>query len=320
MNFFFHLIIFLAFLSIKESARKRHFYEDDLIKCFYETCEGRVDGKYISFYKTGQKKSEGYFENNYRIGKWTVWDSTGRIRMQREYINPFTFKRIIPEIPKEATIDLLNSTRYNIQRNEDGYIEFFRLKERMVLSVKSVYRIATPINNPILFENNKLFNIINRNVILKNITTYDSKDESFRSEIVLHNDSSKFKIVGFKIFEDIIFDNERLVSECRINYLIPIAVNTLTQDTIELYLVRYPQLRKYLVQERINRRDIPEKIKNFDDLFFYRYYSGTIYKESNINDSPIVAYKIGKEIEKEAERIELSLIENEHDIWIKFTK
>ena len=87
-----------------------------------------------------------------------------------------------------------------------------------------------------------------------------------------------------------------------------------------MYWVYFPQIRKYLAQEKIQQTGIPAKIKTFDDLFFYRYFYGQIYKESNVYDRPISVYKTGTEIEKEAERIEISLIESEHDIWISFTE
>ena len=87
-----------------------------------------------------------------------------------------------------------------------------------------------------------------------------------------------------------------------------------------MYWVYFPQIRKYLAQEKIRQTGLPTKIKTLDDLFFYRCFYGQIYKESNVYDKPITAYSIGKEIDKEAERIEISLIESEHDIWLRFTK
>jgi hypothetical protein len=320
MKKIFFIILSLALLSFNESQSQKHLYEDDFIKCSYETSQGRISGQYISYYKTGQKKSEGKFENNYRIGKWTVWDSTGRIRMQREYSDPFTFKRLIPEIPKEKTIELLNTTRYSIKNNQDGFIEYFYLKERMVEWSKKIWRTVSPKENPVLFDNNKLFDILNKNILSKNITAYSTKDDKFTKEFSFNTDISSIKLICFKIKEDCFFDNERLVSESRIIGLCPIAVNTVTRDTVDLYWVYFPQIRKYLAQEKIQQTGLPTKIRTFDDLFFYRYFCGQIYKESNVYDRPIATYTTGKEIDKEAERIELSLIESEHDIWIRFTK
>ena len=75
---------------------------------------------------------------------------------------------------------------------------------------------------------------------------------------------------------------------------------------------------KFLSKEKINNPNLPSKIKTFDDLFFFRYFYGQIYMETNVYERSIGSYAEDKEIE--AERIELSLIESEHDIWIGFTE
>lgn len=314
------IVISVVFLSFDASKKVKHLYEDDYIKCSYETFQGRIDGEYISYYKTGQKKSEGKFENNYRIGKWTVWDSTGKIRMKRDYFDPFTFKRIIPVIPEEKTIDLLNTTRYSIQYNQDGYIDYFYLKERMVHWEMRVWRMISPKENTIVFETHKLFDILNKNILSKNIRAFNTKDDGFSKEISLNLDTSSIELIGFKIKEDCFFDIERLVTEYRIIGISPVVIDKTTKDTVDLYSVYFPQIRKYLAKEKIHQIGLPTKIKTLDDLFFYRYFYGQIYKESNVYDRAIATYKTGKEIDKEAERIEISLIESEHDIWIRFTK
>ena len=315
------LILPFVFLSFIGADKMRRSFEMENIKCSYETTEGRIDGNYVSYYNNGKKKSEGKFDNNYRIGKWTVWDSTGRIRMQREYSDAFTFKRLLPEVPKDKVIKLLNVPQYSLQYNKDGFIEDFKLRERAVLWAKLIWRFVTPKQNPILFEKDKLFYILNKNISNKNITPYQVTDDEFGNELLVTSiDTASIKIIGYKIIEDWFFDNERLVSESRIVGICPVVVNKQKQDTVDLYWVHFPQIRKYLAQEKIHRTGLPAKIKTFDDLFFYRCFYGQIYKVANDYDRPISSYKTGKEIEKEAERIEISLIENEHDIWISLTE
>jgi len=313
-------ILLFAFFSFNKYDREIQQYEDDKIKCLYETNQGRVDGKYVSYYKNGLKKSEGEFENNYRIGKWTVWDSTGRVRMQRVYSDPFTFNRLVPEIPNDKTIELLNAPIYLIQKNHDGYINYFPLKERMVVWSERIWRIILPTENPILFDNNLLFGILNKNLIQKNISAYEMTGDDFSNKVNVDIDTSSIKLIGFKIKEDFFFDNERLVSESRIIGICPVVENKLTQDTMDLYWVYFPHIRKYLAQEKIEIIGLPENVKTLDDLFFYRYFSGQIYKKSNDFEKPIKCYMFGKEIDLNSEKTEISLIEMEHDLWIHFTK
>ena len=316
------LVLSAVFVSqIGFAQIQKHEYTDSLFKCKYQTNQGRIDGPYISYYKNGIKKAEGTFEKNYRKGQWTAWDATGKIRMQRNYEDPFTFKKLIPEPSKEKPAVLLDIPRYTLKYNKDGYIDFFHLEERMVFMSKRIWRFIPSDNNPLLFENNKILKILQQNAHLKNITTYNFSDDEFRKPIPAVAIAASTKIIGLKIKEDWFFDTERLVSESRIIGLCPVVENTVTHDTTALYWVYFPEIRKYLAQEKIKDNNLPAYIKTIDDLFFYRYFSSTIYKEANVYDRKISDYsKTKKEIEKEAERIEMNLIEMEHDIWIGFTK
>ena len=185
-----------------------------------------------------------------------------------------------------------------------------------------VWRIVLPKDNPLLFNDNNLFKVINNNILDKKIRAYDAKDDEFQQELQLplNIETSSFKIIGLKIREDWFFDNERLVSEARVIGLCPVAINKLQGDTVDLYWVYLPDIRKYLAQAEIYQKGLSPKIRTIDDLFFYRYFWGQIYKESNVHDGSISTYNAGREIDKEAERIEMNIIEREHDIWIGFTK
>jgi len=52
----------------------------------------------------------------------------------------------------------------------------------------------------------------------------------------------------------------------------------------------------------------------------FLHFTSIISKESNFYDREISDYAKGQEIEKESERIEISIIELEHDIWLSFTR
>ncbi|MBL4862477.1 MAG: hypothetical protein JKY09_05605 [Crocinitomicaceae bacterium] len=64
-----------------------------------------------------------------------------------------------------------------------------------------------------------------------------------------------------------------------------------------------------------------DKVKSLDDLFFFRCFSGQIYKAGNVYDRKISDYMTGdKELDKESLRIDIDLIEDEHDLWIQFSR
>ncbi|MBL7890731.1 MAG: hypothetical protein JNL24_14355 [Bacteroidia bacterium] len=311
------IIASLLLFSFIQNGKEKHVFKNSYTHCKYETTAGRLNGTYVSYYPNGKKKAGGFFENNYRIGKWTVWDSTGRMRMQRVYTDPFHFTRIVPAVPKDAPVQLLNTSPYEICYNEKGYIHYFPLQERAVMWSKRIWREIRPSENPVLFNNNKLFQLINKGLNEQLFKAYNSKDDEFREELKQIQNTNNLKVIAFKLKEDTFFDKDRLVSESRIIGICPVAINNNTNDTSDLYWIYFPELRTILAQEQVQ---ITKQIKSMDDLFFYRYFYGQIYKESNVYDRPISAYAKGMEAVKESERIEMSLIESEHDIWISLAE
>lgn len=316
MNLLTVTILSVVFSFSQDGKRVQHSYKDDTISCRYETLDGRIDGHYISYYANGQKKSEGYFESNYRSGTWTVWDSTGTIRMQRTYSDPFSFTRSIPAMPDDAPVRLLYTTHSSIQYNEKGFIRPFHLDESMVIWVQRIWRTVTPEHNRLLFDQDILFRVIDSNIRTKNITPYSAGNDEFRIIEETIPDADHYRVTGYRIKEDSFFDRERMVSETRIIGICPVALDLRSNDTTSLYWIYFPQLRKYMAQKTIAGQDLPGKIRTLDDLFFYRYFSSEIYRTDNQADLQISDYKQGKDIREEAERMEINLIENEHDLWI----
>jgi len=308
-----YLLSFLSLLAVSFTAgniKQKHVYENRSVKCIYETENGIINGKYISYYKNGKKKAEGEFENNLRKGLWSVWDSTGRLRMQRDYTNPFVFKRLIPEYPADKPIQLLNVPSYELKYNKDGYIDYFKLEERMVVWTKKLWRFITVTNNDQVFKENRLFKLLQDNLKTRQITSYT--DDEFTAEVPFNEfDSSKESIIGYRISEITFFDNERLISETRIIGLSPVYVST-TGDTTELYWIYFPSIRKLLAQEKLESENNPAYIKTMDDLFFYRMFSSNICKEINADERKLT--------ENESEKVQMFIIEVEHDLWISLTK
>ena len=137
-------ILQIAFLAFKKKGKEKHIYQDNLLKCIYETQNERLNGSYVSYYNNGAKKTEGTFENNYHIGLWSLWDTTGKLLMQRDYSDPFTFKRVYPKVPDDEPIKLLNTPKYLIKYNADGYIENFDIKNESIDWQEKAMRYITP--------------------------------------------------------------------------------------------------------------------------------------------------------------------------------
>jgi hypothetical protein len=103
--------------------------------------------------------------------------------------------------------------------------------------------------------------------------------------------------------------------ESRIIALSPVAVNS-KGDTLDLYWLYYPEIRKHLATQKPPAGAFPSKVRTMDDVFFFRCFASTVYKESNRGDLKITDYtETRKKALEEAIRIELEMIETEEDIW-----
>ena len=126
-------------------------------------------------------------------------------------------------------------------------------------------------------------------------------------------------IVQYHIKEDWFFDKERSVMDLRIIAIAPV-VYSKDEDgqivgTKELFWLYFPHCRfifnNYLVFNEKN----DSQWMNYDDLFWKRRFSSTIYKESNVYDRSVEKYKMGIDALFEADKIKEEIRQIEHDIW-----
>lgn len=282
------------------SQSKKHVYANKDLKAEYHTKNGMMDGKYVSHYANGKKKSEGYFKDNLREGKWNIWDSTGKIHY--EY-----------KVPADS-----------FKRNTNGYIDFMPLREMDVLLEKRTWRDIFPTNNPLLFSHTGLFDTLYKYIQSGDISVF--KEDEYINELNKEGiqkklSPGKYDIASFKIKEDWFFDKKTGAARSQVIGLYPILKprDSESEENIALGWLYYPQLRKYLAKEKSTKKGT--SITSLDDIFYFNHFHSQIYKENNVYDRSIATYEKTEEgIAREAERIELSMIEMEHDFWIKLKK
>lgn len=318
----FKVIVFIALsfsiMAVNAQTKSVSIIQgSEILKCSYSMNKGRIDGNFVSYYENGKKRAEGKFENNYRIGKWSVWDTAGKLRMVRVYENPFVYKIITPQ-------GMADTSSYKLERDENGLLKYFRLREKAIFWSQRIWRNIEKENNDALFDKDRLFKVIYENLLNGDVKGYGTSDDEFKTQLSITDiqkiDTGKISIKKYKMKEDAFFDTDRNIFECGIIGICPVAINKETGKEEDLFWIYYPQLRKPLAKETLNK-PAPSKIKTLDDVFFLRDFASTIYKESNVWNKAIAdSWQYKEDQVKEAERIELSLIENEHDIWIGLTK
>ncbi|MES2691511.1 MAG: hypothetical protein V4658_13970 [Bacteroidota bacterium] len=237
MKYLLALCSILLLLSFTDKGR--HWYNSTLYRCNYKTEQGRFDGEYTSYYPNGRKKAQGFFNNNYRTGKWSVWNNRGELLLERYYNNPFQFTGVYPEITKK------HASSYVPLRDNNGCYRHLFFTEASVIAANRNWRFIEPTFNPLLFENNRLYRITQSAVINKQVLAFAS--DSCASLCSFSGmDTSKLRIVGFRSMEDWIIDSSRLVLEYYTIAICPVAVHPATGDTLNLYWIKLDDLRPYL--------------------------------------------------------------------------
>ena len=321
-------LVFAALFAVAfSSAQERTVWlEYEKVRCIYNLKNGRLTGNYNSFYLNGKKRAEGKLENGYRTGKWIVWDSAGRKRMERIYKNPFEYSRVFPAIPDKGPIPLLAENKYKLAYDSNGIVNYALMRAEDAIWRHKFWRYLEPADNDILFKNNKILKIIFELIRSGNTTVFDIVNDRFtmplKNDIALNLiDPDKVELVGLSLKEESIFDMGRLVSEYRILGFCPVV--KIGDKVKELFWVYYPDVRKYLGKQRVIDQD-NIKIKTFDDLFIFRHFSSSIIKTTYNNPydryySDYPGLKTS-DLKKMAEMGELQIIEEENNIWLGLTK
>lgn len=126
-------------------------------------------------------------------------------------------------------------------------------------------------------------------------------------------------IVQYRLKEDWFFDKERSVMDCRILGLAPVVYNQDDKGNIsglkELFWLYFPHCRFVFNNYFVYNTKNDAQWMSFDDLFWKRQFSSTIYKQNNVFDRKIESYRTGLDALHESEKITEDIRTIEHDVW-----
>jgi hypothetical protein len=301
-------ILIIPFVLIFSFAKKdSHWYQSSDYSCKYQTLDGRFHGKYTSYYSNGKKKAEGVFQNNYRCGIWTIWDENGSKLIQRDYSGPFSFKQIFPASKQN------NNFSFELIRDSFGCYKHHPIKdEKLVLTAYRLHRKVETKLNPILFGPGGLFPTLN-NLVQKDIIPVYTDHDLVQKKVKSQYDESQFELVGFKTMEDNYTDKERLASEFYTIAVCPVVRNRTNGDILDLYWVNMEDLRKHLAKVKTASVSNMPRIENLDDIFHFHCFYGEVIKSySFLSDKSLAS----NDPFNKSLRVDLDLINNEHDVWI----
>ena len=286
----------------------------------YEVKDGRFNGYFV--YDKNNVQIAGRYKDNVKTGIWAVWDGSNKLVMVRDYTLGHEYKNVYKSTPQNALTLLLDNPSYILQRNDDGYCEYYNQVEKDVLWSKTIYRSLKEDQNPLLFNNYSLMDIILEGVkkggfpVFEIHEYHDFGDSMAIADVLASFNPEEQEISSYTIKEINVLDIERIEMECRPIGFCPVVKDKKTGKEKELFWVYLPSVRKSFAQIPLQGDNIPSHIHNLDDLFFFRYYGGSIIGESNVyNNRRLSEYVVGKELELEAQRIENQLIDFEYETW-----
>ena len=278
---------------------------------------GILNGQYESVYANGRMKAQGNFEYNQRVGEWKVWDSLGNLRMIRNYINNTDFTTSAAYNSENELVKFTPSVQNKRIKNDQGFYEYTKVAMSDVIWAKRIWREIgkTEMNNA-LFKDDRLFKILMSHIKDKTLIGYKNSDQFIEplneADILNLTQKSDYEVIGFTIKEDWFYDKSRQVLDVQILGISPIVL--LNNQPTNLLWVYFPQTKTFL-SETTTTNPI-----SLDDFFFQRKFNSTITKESNVYDSNLDAYTSKDQLNAEIERIEISIIEQEHTQWIESTE
>lgn len=130
-------------------------------------------------------------------------------------------------------------------------------------------------------------------------------------------------IVKYLIKEDWFFDKERSVMDVRIMGIAPVVLKEdiapngqkMISGLETKFWVYFPHLRYLLTNYYVYNDKNDAQWMSYDDLFWKRRFSSTVYKESNVFDRSIDSYRTGVDALRESDDIIESIRTFEQDVW-----
>lgn len=309
----------ILFLSTTKAQVKRDYHENTQLKYQVNTKDGRFDGTYTSWHPNGQKKAEGLFKNNQRIGSWKVWSPTGVLKVHRVYQNHFQFQVLAYQGDHDIALPRPDLAVYELTKNESGFIEYPVTEPDNVYWEKRIWRRLedNSMNAPLFSGQSKEF-LFKELAASKDIPIYKADSDGFKASFNARErkqllSQENVTLVAYEIKEVQFFELTRNLSESRILGICPIV--KIDDKEQALCWLKYEDIRPLLAKQKVSIASNP-MVATVEDWLHFRHFKSLIKKESNVYDRAIADYATGDALEKEQERIEMQLIDLEHDLWM----
>lgn len=290
----------------------------------YQTAHGALHGLYVSSYTNGQKKAEGKFSQNHRKADWAFYDSTGTLLARRNYLSADTFKITYPALPKNDLVQLLiNPVCVDLAApvTEDA------LKANWW---ERVDRHLLPADNPVLFDNERLYKALIKAVVSGKVQAYTAGSvEPMSLGAVNTMIAANGSTVAYYVVEELHIFSLQSMSMLNKAEKLKVVVQKsetdrkgrVTVKDIELFWFKLDELKEALSLEKLFFPGQPKYINHLDELFLFNYYGGQIYdyetsagEQVNLKDK----FPETEAFNKATAQAEVALVEQENDLIIYY--
>jgi len=278
-----------------------------------------LSGVYTERNQNGRLLVLGEFYEGNRVGIWSLFDSTGNLIVQRDYVEKKKVEFLFPEVenPYSGLYEKYLSTEH--MRNDKGYFPYLPVEERAVPYSFRSWRELTSMNEPALFSQvdfKKL--VITALKLEKKLFEYGTSG-TFATQISMEKypelltQLENWDFTRIEIKEDFFYNYDQMRSDTRqlgINFY---ASKT---DTLPKYSLYIPHLRELMSTVPMKVAGNNE-IRNLDDYFFFHAYRGEIVYYSSLFDKED---QRRRKLEKDNWYYELIPIITEHRLWLRYNR
>ncbi len=263
----YYNILLLAFvLSFAQVTEAHDFFTFEKKNIEYKLKNGLLNGDFLQKYPDGTILASGTFANNQRVGTWNFYSVTGKLIEKRLYFNNYEY----------AVMKKNSKTWKQFDTNGDWDL----IKEQNVKFQQRVCKYASQAQDGFL-EIDKLVKIVNSNKAIQLFT--DGRFTNTLEKMNLTN------IVGIKIKEDFIYDNEREVMYSR-----PIGIGFVNANNQTVAWLYYPEWIDIFKDTRITWHNDHTGLKTMYDVFTQRAYPANLCneKENTIQQESITELEL----------------------------
>lgn len=226
-------------------------YDNGQNKYQYDYNEGVFDGKFEAWFSNGQKKIEGQYAYNKKVKTWKYWNEKGELILEKKYTELLEFQ----------------NSKKEVELNSEGFVDYYDLKETDVAWSKISWRLIQPSElNQLLFENNKLSQMILDNIKSGKLTAYKALNdlgETYSTEEIKKKTENLIpKAMSFMIKEQSFYDKSRELMETRIININPVLEDKEGKPEV-LCMIYFPSLRVLLAKETISKKGYPIILKHW---------------------------------------------------------